>query len=195
MHIFKKVILAALVAGSALSAQSAMAAPVAPGTIVSGTPVSSGTLDASGAYSFGFYSTFTSDDYQGVFINDFEVDVTTSFDSGASVTANYTSTQDLRLSSFDLLRLNGDGSLTTVASGSNLLPGQKLDLWAFNTTNFAAGTYYLEVKGTVLGTAGGSYGGSINITPTSAVPEPTTYGMLLGGLGLIGFVARRKKQS
>jgi hypothetical protein len=27
------------------------------------------------------------------------------------------------------------------------------------------------------------------------VPEPETYGMLLGGLGVLGFLARRRKQS
>jgi hypothetical protein len=32
-------------------------------------------------------------------------------------------------------------------------------------------------------------------TLTSAVPEPTTYGMMLAGLGLVGFVARRRKTS
>ena len=30
---------------------------------------------------------------------------------------------------------------------------------------------------------------------TSAVPEPATYGMMLAGLGLVGFVARRRKTS
>jgi hypothetical protein len=31
------------------------------------------------------------------------------------------------------------------------------------------------------------------VPPASPVPEPETYGILLGGLGLIGFVARRRK--
>ncbi len=33
------------------------------------------------------------------------------------------------------------------------------------------------------------------ITPISAVPEPETYAMLLAGLGIMGAVARRKKQA
>jgi hypothetical protein len=36
-----------------------------------------------------------------------------------------------------------------------------------------------------------SYSGTIDVT--SAVPEPSTYGMLLGGLGVMGFLARRRK--
>ena len=33
-----------------------------------------------------------------------------------------------------------------------------------------------------------------NVTINSAVPEPETYAMLLAGLGLLGFAARRRKQ-
>lgn len=35
------------------------------------------------------------------------------------------------------------------------------------------------------------YGGSLSVT---AVPEPATYGMLLGGMAVLGFAARRRKQ-
>jgi hypothetical protein len=43
----------------------------------------------------------------------------------------------------------------------------------------------------LFGTAysGAKYSGDVSV---SAVPEPETYGMLLAGLGLVGFAARRK---
>ena len=48
---------------------------------------------------------------------------------------------------------------------------------------------------TVIGnTKGGSYGGTFNLN-LAPVPEPETYGMLLAGLGILGFLARRRKQS
>jgi hypothetical protein len=52
----------------------------------------------------------------------------------------------------------------------------------------------LEVVGSVTGAKGGSYGGNIDVV-IAAVPEPETYAMLAAGLGLIGFMARRKKQA
>ncbi|MDX1915195.1 MAG: FxDxF family PEP-CTERM protein [Methylophilus sp.] len=54
----------------------------------------------------------------------------------------------------------------------------------------AAGTYTLQIRGKVSGALSGAYSGVLNVT---AVPEPSTYGMLLSGMALVGFMARRRK--
>jgi hypothetical protein len=62
-----------------------------------------------------------------------------------------------------------------------------------NPVSLLAGTYTLQIKGTVAGLSGGSYAGVLNIA--NPVPEPETYAMLLAGLGLMGFMSRRRKAS
>ncbi|MDT4846537.1 hypothetical protein FQZ97_805610 [compost metagenome] len=42
--------------------------------------------------------------------------------------------------------------------------------------------------------AGLNVGDSLNITVTSAVPEPETLAMLLSGLGMVGWITRRRRQ-
>ena len=58
-----------------------------------------------------------------------------------------------------------------------------------NTTMLTAGTYVLEVRGDVTGTAGGSYAGLIDLQP---VPIPAALPLLLSGLGLLGGFARKR---
>lgn len=60
---------------------------------------------------------------------------------------------------------------------------------SFSIAGLAAGDYHLNIAGNADGLYGGMYAGYINI---AAVPEPETYGMMLAGLGLIGFMARRR---
>ena len=50
------------------------------------------------------------------------------------------------------------------------------------------GPFTLNLAGTA--GVGANYNGTYLV---SAVPEPTTYAMLLGGLGLLGFMSRRRK--
>jgi PEP-CTERM motif len=52
--------------------------------------------------------------------------------------------------------------------------------------------YYFQLKYTGSGIAAGY---QLNMTPTvAAVPEPETYGMMALGLGVLGFIGRRRKQ-
>ena len=53
-----------------------------------------------------------------------------------------------------------------------------------------AGSYFLHIAGTSVGSS--QYAGTLSV---SAVPEPETYGMMLAGLGLMGFVASRRKSA
>jgi hypothetical protein len=57
------------------------------------------------------------------------------------------------------------------------------------TTMLTSGTYVLEVRGDVTGTAGGSYAGLIDLQP---VPVPAALPLLLSGLGLLGGLVRKR---
>jgi hypothetical protein len=57
----------------------------------------------------------------------------------------------------------------------------------YGVSNQGASPFVLNLFGTAKD--GALYSGEVTI---SAVPEPETYGMLLAGLGLAGFIARRK---
>ena len=59
-------------------------------------------------------------------------------------------------------------------------------------TPLMAGNYRLTVSGDADGNFGGTYGLNLSV---SAVPEPATYGMMLVGLGLLGFASRRRDAS
>ena len=56
----------------------------------------------------------------------------------------------------------------------------------------APGFYQFLVTGTTSGSAGGVYLGALS---AQAVPEAETYGMMLAGLGLVGFMVSRRRGS
>lgn len=93
-------------------------------------------------------------------------------------------------------------SYSLFAVGSDGLVGTADDVatpyaWNFggaptvHSVTLGAGTYYY----TVFGVAPGAAAYSLNSAATAVpVPEPETYAMLLAGLGVVGFVARRRKE-
>ena len=103
------------------------------------------------------------------------------------------------------------GSVTSVVSGSQnvdfsgifisgpsgtfgfaKLNPDPFEFWVTSSPGFAlgAGSYTLSLIGTN-SAAIGSYGGNLAI---SVVPEPQTLALLCGGLGVVGFLASRRKR-
>jgi len=73
--------------------------------------------------------------------------------------------------------------------GSVSIPNQVNDL-PYPYTGF----YALSFAGIDRVTLTGSDGDWVVVDNVTAVPEPETYAMLLAGLGLLGFMARRRKE-
>ena len=66
-----------------------------------------------------------------------------------------------------------------------------IDVWTVTSDNLALGSYYLQVSGTVVSNTSGAFGGAMMLAP---VPEPGAYGMMLAGLGVVGFIGLRRRQ-
>jgi hypothetical protein len=83
---------------------------------------------------------------------------------------------------FDTVTLTGPSGLI-----GTLLPGSSS--FELSGSSFASGYYVLNVIGHATG-GQAAYAVQMDVTP---VPEPETYALMLAGLGLLGLVARRRK--
>jgi hypothetical protein len=132
-----------------------------------------------------FGNAFTGNLKNKTFLDTYNFNFTGLSDLDAAVTSIATSTKlDLDITSFNLYAGN-----SLIASGLSGSTG-KIDLRTITETSLGGGQYSLQVGGKILGTLGGSYGGNINVSP---VPEPETWGMMVAGIGALGFMARRRK--
>jgi hypothetical protein len=96
----------------------------------------------------------------------------------------------LSLSLWTTTGLNSFTAVTNLANGVNWHTGGNSGS-SLGVTNLTPGNYEFMVTGIGGGAVGGSYGGSLAISP---VPEPGEWALMASGLGLLGFIASRNRR-
>ena len=165
-----------------LVAMSGYMAPASAVTISTTTPLG----DLTGlAASIG--NTFGIADYGSSFSDLYTFELSSVSQAvGTTVTINLTVGQNNFELSNMAIKLTDSTGTTTYAMDNSMDASNALQL----SVNLNAGTgYRFLVTGDVTGNLGGGYGGVLQAVP---VPEAETYAMMLAGLGLVGFMARRR---
>jgi hypothetical protein len=189
-----KSLIAGIVFATATFGSSAVMAQTTPAATIGTTPQVLDLTDGSGF----FGDTFAMNNNGATFADHFTFSVTgtttSNFDAIISSISRSADT-GLDISGLSLYRVGGGtgtgGTLgdTLVSSGTSLQSGS-MDVWTLSSDNLAAGSYYVLVSGNLVSDTSASFGGAVMLAP---VPEPETYGMMLAGLGVLGFLARRRK--
>lgn len=188
--------IAGLLLASALTVSHAAILPLSSGALPTTIEKLNTVIDADGGFSAYFGHAFVlEEDYAKFFTNDYTFNITPSGISAGSLTATFVADKkDVYISAFNIYTEGGKLVSTGINTGSKSDQTKAIDTWIMPETALAGpGAYYLEVTGQVLGRMGGSYGGEMSVT-ASPVPEPGALALMGSGLGLIGFMTRRRKR-
>ena len=166
-----------------LMAGAALAAPAAYAADISNAPAALTLLDGSGF----FGDAFAKNNMGNTFSDHFTFTLAAASDIDAIVSSISRNAADgLDITSLDLYNAGG-----LVQHGSMVSTGA-VDTWTVSATAVAAGSYWLQVSGSMMSATSGAFGGATT-TAAAPVPEPGTYAMLLAGLGLVGALARKRQ--
>lgn len=166
---------ALVVGGAAFLSQSAMAADLSKAD----TPI-----DLSGGSAI-FGHSFTGNNAGSIFSDRYTFTLT----GNNVLTADLSSFSGNAKNGLDITNLSLFNASGLVLKGTQVSTGL-VDVWTLASDTLAAGNYFLQIEGSVMSKAAGAYSAGATVT---AVPEPATYGMMLGGLALVGAVAARRK--
>lgn len=173
----RKLLSTLALAGAGLMAGGAYAADVS-------KPLENLVLVDNGAY---FGALYTGNNAGNTFTDKYAFTTTVSGILSGDLSSTHGNIKNgLDITDFSLYNAGG-----LVLAGTSLSTGL-LDQWTFTTDTLAAGDYWVQVSGSVLSNAAGKYYANIALAP---VPEPATYGMMLGGMGLLGVMARRRRKN
>ncbi len=129
-------------------------------------------------------------------VYNFQLDATSDINvSGNTYVGPTVSASDANFWLFSGTSTGNSGVAGTQIGGAFSFAGQTIVGTTFS--NLSAGSYFFEITGDV---ASGATGAAYNVTiqapsetnPLPAVPEPANMALLLGGLGLLGFMVKRR---
>jgi hypothetical protein len=193
----KSLIAGILFATATFGSSAVMAQATPPGATIGNSPQVLDLTDTSGF----FGDVFPASNNGATFMDRFTFSVTGSggpenFDAIVS-SISRTAATGLDITGLSLYRAMGTGGGTggtgdTLVSSGRSLQSGAIDVWTLTSNSLAAGDYYVQVTGGLVSNTSAAFGGAVMLAP---VPEPETYGMMLAGLGVLGFLARRRRSA
>ena len=129
------------------------------------------------------------------YVYNFQLDASSDLDvSGNTYTGPTVQAGDAEFTLYMGTSTGNSGDPANAVGSMFSFAGQAIQATTF--TNLAAGDYFFEVTGTTAAPLGTSFNVTIQAPsatgPLPAVPEPTNMALLLAGLGLMGFLVKRR---